>query len=543
MNEEQNGRWDVPHSWQWIRIEELGQIVGGGTPKAGDPTNFSSDGIPWVTPADLTGYTASTIERGARNLSERGLATSSAKVVPAGTVLFTSRAPIGYCTVAANPISTNQGFKSVVLGGGLNPFFLRNYLRSAKEYAEQNASGTTFLELSGARMKELLAPIAPLNEQKRIVVKIEALQRHTDAAKEALDAIPPLLEKFRQSVLAAAFRGDLTKAWRAANPDVEPATELLKRIRAARRARWIEDAAEKARARAQAKAVKAGKPWGGADDAAVLKTERVKAAKKYKEPEPVVAEGLPELPQGWCWVTLGDVARFFNGDRSKNYPHRSEYVEFGVPFINTGHIDPDGSLSDARMNYISRTRFESLSGGRIQTGDLVYCLRGATLGKTALVEPLAEGAIASSLVIIRPNDATNYARYFYYFLVGPLGRAEIKKYDNGSAQPNLAAASVTQYILPMPPRQEMATICELLSDATTDAADLNDHARRSQSLLDSLNQSILAKAFRGELVPQDPNDEPASVLLERIRAERDAEEAARPKKKRRTSAYRGNRQR
>jgi restriction endonuclease S subunit len=101
--------------------------------------------------------------------------------------------------------------------------------------------------------------------------------------------------------------------------------------------------------------------------------------------------------QGWVQTTLGDVCEFENGDRGKNYPNRKEYVESGIPWINTGHIQPDGFLSQSEMNFISKEKYESLRGGKIQPGDLVYCLRGATLGKTALVSPFTVGAVASSV--------------------------------------------------------------------------------------------------------------------------------------------------
>ena len=108
--------FDIPASWRWCRLDTVGAIIGGGTPAAGDPENFAEpgEGIPWLTPADLGGFRELFIERGSRDLTEKGLASSSATMMPAGTVLFTSRAPIGYVTIAANPISTNQGFKSIV---------------------------------------------------------------------------------------------------------------------------------------------------------------------------------------------------------------------------------------------------------------------------------------------------------------------------------------------------------------------------------------------------------------------------------------------
>lgn len=123
--------------------------------------------------------------------------------------------------------------------------------------------------------------------------------------------------------------------------------------------------------------------------------------------ERVMAKSLSGVQVGESaeCVELKDIVSFYNGDRGKNYPNKSEYVEDGVPWLNTGQIMPDGSLSLRKMNFISREKFDSLGGGKIQPGDLVFCLRGATIGKTAFVSPYEIGAVASSLMIIRPSEA------------------------------------------------------------------------------------------------------------------------------------------
>lgn len=172
------------------------------------------------------------------------------------------------------------------------------------------------------------------------------------------------------------------------------------------------------------------------------------------------------MDREWTMVKLGSVATLINGDRGSNYPNRTEYVEAGVPFINTGHINPDGSLDLGQMHYITEAKFDSLRSGKIEPDDLVYCLRGATLGKTAFVRPFKQGAIASSLVILRFNPTVD-PEFAYFFLISPQGRRWIKKFDNGSAQPNLAAASVREYLMPLPPlveqRRIVAKVTQLLA--------------------------------------------------------------------------------
>lgn len=170
--------------------------------------------------------------------------------------------------------------------------------------------------------------------------------------------------------------------------------------------------------------------------------------------------GCKALPEGWKQTTLGEVAEFVNGDRSKNYPKHSDRVAYGVPFINTGHIEPGGRLTSDGMDYITRESFNRLSNGKVTRGDIVYCLRGSTIGKTAR-NHFAEGAIASSLVIIRATERA-CQDYLYFYLASPLGQQIVRRFDNGSAQPNLSVRELSKYLLPLPPLHEQRAIADLL---------------------------------------------------------------------------------
>lgn len=154
-------------------------------------------------------------------------------------------------------------------------------------------------------------------------------------------------------------------------------------------------------------------------------------------------------------VLLGDIATCLNGDRSSNYPSKNSRVATGIPFINAGHL-VNGFIDYTEMDYITEQKFVSLSGGKVQEGDLLYCLRGS-LGKCAIVKTGEYGAIASSLMIIRPKSAI-VPEYLYIYLVSYQGRLSITQYDNGSAQPNLSAANVKKYPIPLPPLAEQRRI-------------------------------------------------------------------------------------
>ncbi len=195
------------------------------------------------------------------------------------------------------------------------------------------------------------------------------------------------------------------------------------------------------------------------------------------------------VPGSWRWSRLGSIADLINGDRSKNYPNKSEYVPSGLPFINTGHIEPDGTLSRETMHYLSRTKFDSLRSGKTQPGDLVYCLRGATLGKTAIVD-FPEGAVASSLVIIRPSNRI-LGRYAYYFLTSPAGRELIRRFDNGSAQPNLSANSVKRYVVPLPPIAEQYRIVAKVDQLMTLVAELDFRLTASKVMSGKLIEALV----------------------------------------------------
>ena len=202
--------------------------------------------------------------------------------------------------------------------------------------------------------------------------------------------------------------------------------------------------------------------------------------------------------EGRVEKTLGDVCQFENGDRGKNYPNRNEYVESGIPWINTGHIQPDGTLSKTEMNFISREKYNSLRSGKIQPGDLVYCLRGATLGKTALVDPFTIGAVASSLVIIRPCDLLD-CYFLYYFLTSSLGQGFIKLYANGAAQPNLGAQSVAKYTISLPKLADQKVIVKKIAVLAAETQRLESIYQKKISDLEELKKSVLQKAFNGKL--------------------------------------------
>lgn len=169
--------FDIPDSWEWVRLNQIGGIVSGGTPKSNEPNFWDEKGIIWITPKDMGQNKNLLISNSARKISSLGLEKSSAKLIPKGSIVYSSRAPIGYINIVKKEYTTNQGCKSVV------PLVYDKYIYYALKFFTpeiiKNASGTTFKEISGSKFAQTLLPLPPEKEQYRIVERIEKLLDQT----------------------------------------------------------------------------------------------------------------------------------------------------------------------------------------------------------------------------------------------------------------------------------------------------------------------------------------------------------------------------
>ena len=194
----------LPLNWLLTTIGEVGIISSGGTPSTKNLRYWEGD-ISWITPADLSKYTKKFISKGSRCITKDGLEESSAKLLPKGTVLFSSRAPIGYTVIANNDLATNQGFKNLITTESLLSEYVYYYFKTLKPLAETVSSGTTFLELSASKFAKLPFPLAPLVEQTKIVTKIEELFINLEYTENDLQDTLKKLEMYRYSLLNEIF--------------------------------------------------------------------------------------------------------------------------------------------------------------------------------------------------------------------------------------------------------------------------------------------------------------------------------------------------
>ena len=188
------------------------------------------------------------------------------------------------------------------------------------------------------------------------------------------------------------------------------------------------------------------------------------------------------------YVKLGDVCEFINGDRGKNYPSSKDFVDKGIPFINAGHIQ-NNDISFENMNYISKEKFNKLGSGKVKKNDILYCLRGS-LGKNAIVN-IEEGAIASSLVILRSKTEDIDVNYLIKYLNSNYIKEQILKYNNGSSQPNLSAASVKNFNIYLPNYEKQKEISRILDKAQQ----LIDKRKEQIEALDELVKSKFIEMF------------------------------------------------
>jgi len=201
------------------------------------------------------------------------------------------------------------------------------------------------------------------------------------------------------------------------------------------------------------------------------------------------------IPADWQVSTLGETCVFENGDRGINYPSPASFARTGVPFVNAGHVG-EGHINRNDMDYITRQAYDRLGAGKIDTGDILFCLRGS-LGKFGVVDPdFGEGAIASSLVIVRPRSSSLRVDYLsYYFSSSPCARM-IGKWSGGAAQPNLGAQDLARFVFPAPPLLEQRAIATALSDVDALLGGLDRLIAKKRDLKQAAMQQLLTGQTR-----------------------------------------------
>ena len=455
MSQIADSKSSLPQSWLSLPIGHVSHVVSGGTPPSKDKSCFTNpgDGIPWLTPADLSNNKAQHISHGSRDLTDKGFSLCSAQILPTGSVLFSSRAPIGYVAIAQNPLSTNQGFKSFVLPKEIDSRFIYYQLRHLTAVAEALATGTTFKELSGSTAARIPIALAPTSEQRRIADKLDRMLARIDTANEHLSRAAPLIKRFRQSVLSAATSGRLTEDWRK--------NKLQE---------WKFERADAICAKVQS----GGTPKAGFS------------------------------PQGTPFLKVYNIV-----NQRIDFDYKPQFI---AQEVHEGELKKSITLPD----------------------DVLMNIVGPPLGKVAIVSSASPSwNINQAITLFRPSERI-LSKWIYIVLCEGAPIRDVLKSTKGSVgQVNISLSQCRAFSVPVPSIDEQTEIVRRVEKLFAFADRLEERLSQAQAAVQKLTPALLAKAFRGELVPQDPNDEPASELLKRLQKSRtESAKASRARKPR-----------
>ena len=472
MTEERSGLPELPLGWVWTTLDEIAQIVLGQSPPS---STYNEDGV------GLPFYQGKA-EFGDVHPTPRKWCTAPKKTAEEGDVLVSVRAPVGPTNICPEKSCIGRGLAAIRGLDGIQSRFILYLMRSFENVIAGRGTGTTFNAITGSQLRGFEVPLPPLPEQHRIVAKLEELFTQLDAGVTALEKAKAQLRRYRQAVLKAAVEGELTREWREAHRgELEPASVLLERVLEERRAKW----------------------------------ETKHPGKQYKPPVPPDADDLPGLPEGWVWTTLDEIAQIILGQS----PPSSTYNEdgIGLPFYQ-GKAE-FGDVYPAPRKWCTAPKKIA------EEGDVLISVR-APVGPTNICPE--ESCIGRGLAAIRGLDGIQ-PRFILYLM---------RSFENviagrgtGTTFNAITGSQLRDFEIPIPPLAEQHCIVAEVEQRFSVADEMEKAVEQSLKRAERLRQSILKRAFEGKLAPQDPSDEAASVLLERIRAEKARREAERQGRK------------
>lgn len=453
---------DLPAGWASVPVGELFSSHGGGTPSRGIAGNWNGN-ILWLSSGDIK---AATISESSEKISKRGLEESTARLCRPGSVLVVVRSGILKHTlpvaILAREASINQDIKAFDSGDDrLNSWLALAWQASARDLLSENREGTTVQSVKMETLCNFDLQVPPLAEQKRILAKVEKLLAKVDASRAQLEKIPVLLKRFRQSVLAAACSGRLTVDWRkkAAGPDLIPHVPS-------------------------------------------------NPSERYE------VEALTETDQSWQWFPLQALC---DPKRTICYGviKLGSETTNGIPCLRTSDVKPL-AIDTTGVKKISQAISADYRRTLLRGGEVLVNVRG-TLGGVAVVPSTLRGWNISREIAVVPVLGVIPA-YISFWIASLLCQNWLTGVAKGVAYTGINISDLKQLPVAVPSLPEQVEIVRRVEELFALADRLDARVGKAWGQVDKLTQSILAKAFRGELVPQDPNDEPAEKLLARIRA-------------------------
>lgn len=508
---------ELPPGWARAPLASVGVWGSGGTPSRGDAKAYGGD-IPWLKIGDLPDGPVASAEE---HITKHGLAVSSAKLLPPGTLLVAMYGSIGKLGVTTEPCATNQAIAFCKPHTGFELGYLFYLLMGERHRLIDQGQGGTQLNISQTILKAHEVAIAPPIEQRQIVSKIEQLFSCIDEGERALERAQKLVERYRQSILKAAVTGELTSEWREKNKGaLESGEVLLARILKARREAW--EKAELAKMKAKG-ITPANEKW----------------KQKYCEPASPDTTNLPELPHGWIWTSLESLCpperNALKAGPFGSALKKSDYSEGGYKIYGQEQvIAGDWSIGDY---FVGESKYQQLESCKVRPFDVLISLVG-TIGKV-LVLPAGSppGIINPRLIKVSLNLDVYSPLFFKTYFESAFLKSLYRSESHGATMDVLNMGIIEKLPFPLCGLDEQRQIVARCADGFDKITRLKAEAVLEERRSTALRQSVLKSAFSGKLVAHCAFDKPASSLLDHIVAERSMGKAA-PKRghKKKTAA-------
>lgn len=449
---------NLPPGWELTTLGEALKWGSGGTPKR-DESRYYDGAIPWIIIGDLNDGVVLDSET---RITEDGLRNSSAKWVEPGSVLLAMYGSIGKLGIAGKRLTTNQAI-AFTKPDPIDTKYLFYFLLFTRRDLSSLGKGATQKNISQTVIKAFPFVLAPQTQQGRIVAEIEKQFSRLDEAVANLKRVQANLKRYKAAVLKAAVEGKLTKDWRKQHPDVEPASKLLERILAERRARWT------------------GKG-------------------KYKEPLAPDTSDLLSLPSGWEWASVETIC-----SEIVDCPHSTpKWEASGRICLRTTEFLP-GRLDLSDVRYVSQATYDDrIKRLRPRAKDVVYSREGGILGVACLIPNDLDPCLGQRMMLLRCH--TLFApSLLMYWLNSPDVLARVRSLTGGSASPHLNVGEVKLFPVPVPPLNEQLQIVAEVERRLSVIDELEATVEANLTRADSLRQSILANAFSRGLFTLSPS--------------------------------------
>lgn len=479
----------IPEEWIEVELSELGVIVTGKTPSTKDKNNF--DGIyPFIKPGDIQnqGY----VTNSETTLSEIGY--NKVPKLPKDSIMVTCIGNLGRAAISSKPSATNQQINSIIPHNKINTKYLYNYILTMKWWLEKDSAATTVAIINKTKFSKLPVKVAPKSEQDEIESRLELLLGQVDKIKTRLDGIPAILKSFRQSVLSAAVTGKLTEDWRSFNRDVDSIDKTLKEVESNR--------------------------------SGLLKVRNKKGMDD--------AFQLDNLPANWAWIKAHRLAEDSNnsicagpfGTIFKAKDFRDE----GVPIIFIRHVK-EGGFNQRKPNFMDVKVWEEFHQEySVHGGELLITKLGDPPGESCIY-PKDQGTAMVTPDVLKMNVDSKvcYTKYLMYFFNSMISKKIIRELAFGATRLRIDIAMFKNFPIPTPPLVEQEEILKRVESYLELADSIESKINEAQSRVDNLTQSILAKAFCGDLTKEwrelnrdlITGDNSAYALLEKIKIEKD----------------------